>query len=1076
MRTNGLYLLLAILPATILAAAPVPEGPTATLTGRITDQSGAVIAGVKVEATNVQTNIAFAGETNSDGLYTIPDLPPGTYLVTVQKSRFQTMVKPDVELHVQEVIALHFSMDIAVVTESITVEGGAPLIQAIPQRGGNFLSHEVRDLPLVESNPISLARTLPGTIELSGSMVYGTGTSSYSVNGQRFRGNNYLLDSTENNDIVYTGVAQPLTIVDAVEEVAVQTGNFGVEFGRAGGGIFNIVTKSGTNRFHGTTLWRYQSQRFNSVSNVNKLGQIPKSVFSRNVYGFTVGGPVRKDKTFFFGGFQQDTLRSTRNFSLVVPTEAAVGRLRTLFPSNPRLDLYVGLLGNLRGTANPIGLQLGVEPQTGVDRGNVQFATAPLALPASEEGPQWLTRLDHSLSETHRIAVRYIYDSRTNSPVNIYFPGFVTDLSAQNQNFLFTDHYILSPSWTNEFRFSYARQEAFAQGISAQSVPQASTLPRITIAPISTPGVPSDTIQSRRVNNWLFQETQTRLTGRHTFRYGVEFLRQLAAQRPAARSEGTVSYVDATGYSAFANFLDDFSGPSGRWQRDFGTTVFYPNQFRHSYFFQDTWSAARSLRLTLGLRYENFGQVANALRYPAFAGFDPAKFLEPNRVNTDNNNFGPAFGLAWSPSYRSGWLAKAFGADKTVLRGGFQVSYDAFYTQMLSLLLAASTPNAISADITAQASGRGSPNWFAQLPLGGREPSLGDAQIGNLEKDLRNPYTERWSFGFQRQLSSQIVLDGSYVGTVSHKLTTWSDVNPRQLNGIRLHPELGPNAIRHIRTSEGNSSYHAMQWRVERRFARGFQANASYTWAKYMDSTSDGVGSAPVQGNQRHLTSVPVADGGLKLDHGPSDYDRTHRLAMLYLWNVPSPANGIWRRLFGDWSVGGIASFQTGAPYSIANGFDRNNDGFNDDRPDIGSPRAPVNSRAILTPATGPLSCATGYRNPDSGQCVTPTDVRWVQGTGLPNASTVGRNTLRAGGINNLDMMLTKAVQIGEQRRLEFRLEATNALNHPQFTQIPNKNLVSAPGPQAGLPSRFLNLDFTDSGIRSMWVQVKLVF
>jgi len=174
--------------------------------------------------------------------------------------------------------------------QSVTAEGGAPLIQATPARGGNFLSSEVRNLPLVALNPISLARTLPGAIELPGTFLYGKGPeSSFSVNGQRFRGNNYLLDSTENNDIVRTGIAQPFNMADAVEEVSVQTGNFGVEFGRASGGIFNVVTKSGTNSLHGTLLWRFQSQRFDSVSNVDKLNQTRQSVFSHNVYGFTLG-------------------------------------------------------------------------------------------------------------------------------------------------------------------------------------------------------------------------------------------------------------------------------------------------------------------------------------------------------------------------------------------------------------------------------------------------------------------------------------------------------------------------------------------------------------------------------------------------------------------------------------------------------------------------------------------------------------------------------------------------------------------------------------------------------------------
>src|SRR5262245_26709913 len=408
---------ISLFPNSVLA------GPTATLTGRVTDTSGAVIAGVKVEATNIETNVTFPGMTNEEGLYNIPNLPPGTYRVVVQKFAFRTIVKPDVELHVQDVIALNFSMELGSITQSVTVEAGAPLIQAGPQRGGTFSARDVRDLPLAAMSPLSLARTLPGTIEPAGSSLYpgidmyeDQAVTLFSVNGQRPRANNYLLDSTENNDIMFSGLSQRFNIADAVEEVSVQTGNFGVEFGRAGGGVLNVVTKSGTNNFHGTLLWRYQSELFNSVSNFDKLNQIPKSVFSRNIYGFTMGGPIRTNKTFFFGAFQQDTRRSTQNFSLVLPTQAAVTTLRSLFPLNPRLDFYLRTLGDIRGSANPIALQLGVDPISGIDRGMVQFASAPLAFPTRNDGPQWLARVDHSRSEEHRLAFRYAYEAHTNLP------------------------------------------------------------------------------------------------------------------------------------------------------------------------------------------------------------------------------------------------------------------------------------------------------------------------------------------------------------------------------------------------------------------------------------------------------------------------------------------------------------------------------------------------------------------------------------------------------------------------------------------------------------------------------------
>jgi hypothetical protein len=938
------------------------------------------------------------------------------------------------------------------------------------------MAREVRELPLIENNPLSVARTLPGVSHTTGSAPNGVGGSAiqFSINGQRVRGNNFLLDGTENNDIAFTGVAQPFHIAEAVEEVSVQTANFGVEFGRAGGGVFNVVTKSGTNEVHGTLLWRYQSQRFNSVSNIDKLDGIPKSVFRRNVYGFTLGGPIRKNKTFFFGGFQQDSYHSAGSIGLFVPTETAATRLQSLFPSNPRLDLYLGFLGGLRGTSAPIELALGFDPLTGLDRRSVQFASAPLAVPATNDGPQWLIRFDHYRSDAHRISARYIYDSRISSPYSplpgnpgVRFPGFITEHSFQNQNFLLADSYTFSSSFTNEFRFSYGRLRADDPiRHSPHSVPAARTLPEFIIPNIAAPGLMGP--QYRYADNLLFQETQTRLRGRHTFRYGAEILRQLATQRPQLNSNGRISYQDGSGYSAFANFLDDFSGPSARIQREFADTVFHPDQLRQSYFFQETWKVALALTLTLGLRYELFGQPANVLRFPAFSGFDPDQYLVPNRVSVDYNNLGPAFGLAWSPSFTSGWLAKLFGDRNAVWRGGFQISYDGWTTQMISNGLAGASPNGRTSQVNAPGIGRGFGDWLARIPASGNPPEPLNDQGTALDRDLRNPYTERWSFGFQRQLAGKILLDTSYVGSVSHKLTTRADLNPRQLNNARLHPLLGQ---RWVRTSQGNSAFHSLQSRVERHFARGFQLTASYTWSRSLDSTSEGTNFLSTQYSANQLTSIPISQGGMRLDRGLSDFHRGQRLSLVYIWEVPGATRGWWKHALGGWAIAGITSFQSGTPFTVRNGFDRNNDAVPmTDRPDIGNRHAPGNSRAVLAPPFAPASCPTGYRNPDTGACVNPSEVRWVEGRGLPNTSTAGRNTLETSGTNNFDLSVFKSFPIGERKKLELRWEALNAFNHPQFTEVPERDVLGTPA------SRFLNRDFTNSGIRSMWVQVKVVF
>lgn len=1047
-----------------------------TVTGTVLDPTGAVIGGARATLTGADTGVRLSTTSNEAGVFRFDAVDLGIYGLTVAHPGFQTYSAAGIAVEANRVTTVDPRLAVGTAESRIEVsaESSELLVRDSPLRGGNFQSRDARDLPLISLNPLSLARTLPGATDAAGSRVFGGGSSNgsnngggFSINGQRPRGNNYMLDGTENNDVWLTGAEQVFTITDAVEEVSVQTAGFGVEFGRAGGGVFNVVTKSGTNQLHGTLLWRYQSQRFDSVSNQDKLAGIPQSVFSNNVFGFTGGGPLRKNRTFFFAGFQQNNLHSTANYPMELPTADAVSRLKSLFPNNPRLDLYLGALGDLRGAAVPFNLALGIDPLTGVDRGSVQFGAAAYVLPSINDGPQWLGRIDHYQSEKHRLSGRYTYDSRRVLPTianAISFPGFVQQDSYSHHNFLFADSYTFGPAYTNEFRFSYGRPDARIATTWSGSVPAAFTLTRISVPNVSTPGLVLQNAQFHEGDNFLFQETQTKLTGSHALRYGVELLRQLITQQRGANDLGSIQFRDApaVGYSAFANFLDDFSGPSASGSRVFGAKVLHPDQLRQSYFFQDNWKITPALALTLGLRYENFGQLANALPYPAFTGFDPGQFLARREVDTDNRDFGPAVGLAWSPALRSGWLGRLFGNRKTVWRGGYQVSYDSPFTHLIFLGPATTTPNAINTPINAPNTGRGQANWIEQLPASAAAPQLSDSRVA-IDPNFRNPYTERWSFGLQRELPQSAVLDVSYIGSESHRLTTKADWNPRLLNGIRLYPGFGPTELR---TSEGNSSYHALQARVDRRFAHGFQLAASYTWSKFLDSTSEGVGSQGLQQpDKQNRTSVPVSQGGLQLDRGPSDFDRPQRLTLTYLWAVPGPRSRWWKYPLGGWSLGGITTFQSGTPFSVANGSDRNNDAIPADRPDIGNPNAPLNSRAVIFPA-----CATGYKNPDTGSCVGPGDVHWIEGAGFPNAATVGRNTLRTGGTNNFDLNLTKSIPFGETRRLELRWEALNAFNHPQFIQVPQTSVNGAPA------GRFLNRDFTDSGIRSMWVQAKLVF
>jgi len=351
----------------LVAISAIAQTSRGTVTGTVLDPTGAVIAGARVTLTGVETGVRLSTNSNDAGVYRFDAVDLGTYDLTVSLSGFSTYLSTHIGVEANRATTIDPTLEVGAAETRIEVSGEASeiLIKDSPLRGGNFQPGEVRNLPLISQNPLSLARALPGATEAAGSYVWGNAGSGpngngggFSINGQRPRGNNYLLDGTENNDVFLNGEEQVFRIADAVEEVSVQTGNFGLEFGRAGGGVFNVVTKSGTNSLHGTLLWRYQSQRFDSVSNLDKLNGISQSVFSHNVFGFTAGGPVRKNKTFFFAGFQGDTNHSTANLPVLIPTADAVTRLLSLFPNNPRLDLYLSALGSPRGSGNPFSVPL----------------------------------------------------------------------------------------------------------------------------------------------------------------------------------------------------------------------------------------------------------------------------------------------------------------------------------------------------------------------------------------------------------------------------------------------------------------------------------------------------------------------------------------------------------------------------------------------------------------------------------------------------------------------------------------------------------------------------------------------
>src|SRR5437868_788441 len=1043
-----------------------------TVTGALTDQQGAAIAGATAELTNKSTNQTRTTTANDSGIYRFDAVDLGIYSLKITAQGFRAYTATGIEIQANRIAT--FDVHLETGGTEVVVEVNAASEEILQKsdavHGGNFDHMQVTQLPTATNNPYNLAMLLPGVTRPSGTTGFGNGTD-LSINGARPRGNNFLIDGIENNDISIGGPAFQPSNEDQVREVSIQTGLFSAEFGRAGGGVFNQVTNSGTNSYHGTTAWKFHSQNFDALTNNDRLNGLKEpAVYTENNFTATFGGPIIKDKTFFFAAGQWYRFRSTGNTGFTVPTALGRAQLQALFPAgtNPRVDLYLKAWDGVAGIAALTNIPLG-RGSNGVDRGSIQFGQAPVAIPTSNNDTNYAIRIDHKFSDAHSISGRYLWDHSPATPNGVNGPGFTFDGNFGSQNLVANHTWVISPTMTNELRFSFGRIN-FQFPLAPGNVALAATLPNIAISGISATGIQTNIPQFRIANNYLVQETMSKVWRTHTFRFGGEYLRQVADQHPPFNERGSFAFATSGGFSALANFIDGFSGFRGTANINFGDPIYHPNLSRISGFLQDTWKVSPSLTLTLGLRYENFGQPANeAFKFPAI-NLDPATFLTPNKVQTDNNNFGPVVGFAWAPNFKSGFLRTLFGEDKTVWRGGYQVSYDTFFNNLLSNI-AADSPNTISTTNTDVSSGtsatsRGTANWFPNaIPTTPRAVSPLDSQTSLFNPGIRNPYTQRFSLGVQRQLAWKMLMDVSYVGSLGRKLFVTEDINPL-IGSVRRFPLLG---IRRMRTNGANSDYNSLQVRIDKAFSHGFTVNTSYTWSRFIDNTSE-VFATTNSGSS--LASVPVFQGRLILDKAVSDYDRTHRLVFSYIWNLPGPKKGLPGSTIGGWQLAGVTTIQSSAPFTILNGVDRNGDGVNGlDRPDIGNANAPRNTRAVIVPTSGAANaCSTGFRNPDTNTCVTPNDVFAVQGVGFPTGKTLGRNTERSNWTGNFDTFFFKNFRFTERFKLEYRLEAFNLFNHPQFTGVPGRSVAGTAATQ------YFNFDLLNGGGRAMRMGLKFLF
>jgi len=1098
MRHSSKYVLaLLVVFALTLAGTLSAQTTKGTIAGVVTDAQGLVVSGAAVTAAAADGGDIRSTTTGTNGEYRIEALNLGKYTVTVKAKSFAETIVRDVVVNASVITSKHVELKISGGVETVTVEAGAETIQTESGELSKTIPQvDVKDLPYNTLNPYQLALTLPGVNTVAGRDDSTNGVG-FSVNGLRPRANNFLIDGFDNNDNGITGQAFQPHNTEAVQEVTFLTNAYSAEFGRGGGSVSNLTFRSGSNGFHGAAWEQYKGASLNAVSAEDRLGGLTRPAqFVENIFGFRIGGPVLKNKLFFFGSAQWDHFHGVPAVpTLSMPTEAGLQTLAALGNSNA--DLMTAALGNLRAPGSQGNISIGarsacpasaINPTTGqcqVEWG--YFRRNDIGINTSHE---WTGRADYNVANDS-FFVRYTDSYNSSSPDLFANPGSLpySDTEQHGPSRILGVMWVhtFSPTVLNELRFSAQQIEFGFFPTAATSANPMAHLPTITLANsfdffwggFEQAAFP----QGRGHKTFQFQDAVSFTRGTHTIKIGADLAILLVKDQFPFNADGTINVSGkgtcGSGAATYTctdleNYLDGFLGPSGTLGRNWGNPSQAVPTNHQAYYFQDSWKFRPNLTLDYGVRYEyQPPDPSNVLTYPGLDRKSIATAAFPSRmdVHPDRNNFGPRLGFAYTPRFWPG----VFGENKTVLRGGYGMFYDVFFTN-ISNNTAGSSPNSVGVSKSqgcAGCSGRGwsDPLGFLALPAPLPNPLTTTMSV---DSRLVNPLTHQWNLSIQRELPSSLKAEVAYVGTRGEHLWVNEQLNPLIDGGLRTYSNRGSVVIRGNRA---DSIYHGLQTSVTRQVGN-FALRGSYTYSKAIDNGSD----------------VFVTSGGAsrwqnvldpRSDRGPSAFNRTHRAVISYTYEVPFKNNGVLKYLADGWFTSGVVSFQSGVPETIyTGGYDQNGDGeaYND-RPSWGNPKATLNYSPDCNAWMS--GCITGIGQDDgSGQLVdwntgAPGNLNQFRyivtlspvygGAKFVNGN-VSRNTFTYPGRQDWSLSLGKRFMMPyrEGHLLEFRMDLFNAFNHANLgVNNLNGDIDSA---------NFLNMPLTASGGRTMTLWAKYSF
>jgi hypothetical protein len=987
MKSPVLVVLLLLFAVTAFA-----QTESASISGRVTDLTGAVIVGAQCKITNIETDVSTATTTNEDGIYVLPDLHPATYRLTIQKEGFRTVVQPSLQLFVQDAINENFTLAIGPASESITVQGDTFGLQTDSATVSTVVDQQlVANMPLNGRSFQPLMALTPGIVFTSQNL----GQGQFSANGQRSDANYFMVDGVSANfGVNISGLGQTLgaaipgytaqggtnglVSVDAMQEFRIETSSYPPELGHTPGAQISIVTKSGGSQFHGTAFDYLRNDVFDA-RNYFDAPPLPKPAERQNDFGATIGGPIRKDKTFFFFSYEGLRLRlpqtATGEFFTASARAAVAPAYQPIVDALPLPPANAPLIDpTCDNITNPCLANLSVAYSN------------PSSLNATS------IRIDQNFSKKITLFARYVHApsyGTYRSWEELHYQNANTDTMTAGATIL------LAPTMVNDFRANWSRYTGafitdltdFYGGVapptsvlfpasSAYRPDQGQALVYLGFIGDSDMDVRAGTEYSNVQRQLNFVDTFSWAVGVHQLKFGIDYRRV----NPTS--------LEGTGYSFF---------PSGYAELVAGTSdVVLLSSYRpfsvivsnYSLFAQDTWRVTNRLTLTYGLRWEiNTPPVSATASQPLYVLqgiFDANPLAEvPGALwHTRYNNFAPRIGVAYQMT------------PKTVVRGGFGVFYDLGYGNVG--YAAYGFPYQISDFISAS----------PPLPFDPSNPALqpppfstvinSGAFLSAVDPNLRLPYTLEWNAAIERQLGAKQTLTASYVGSDGRRLLRQDAITPPAFSG-------GPIQVTR---NAGYSHYDAVQVQFQRRISRGLQALASYTLAKSSD-----VGSADAAG----LEATSVSGVVLPL-LSPSDFDIRNSFAGAISYEVPTPSWGRpARAILGGWAVDGIVRASSAPPINVTVGGLSPLSEYNVVQPNI----VPGQPYWIADPTQpdGKALNAAAFAAPPVGQ-----------------NGDFPRNGLRSPySIDQTDLALRRQFSITERVKLDVRAEYFNVFNHPMF-------------------------------------------